>query len=622
MRDSLVHRGPDGAGEVALRSADRALTCWLGHRRLKVLDVTEAADQPMLSDDGLVALSYNGEIYNFRELRTELQHAGHRFRSTGDTEVVLRAYQQWGEQFVSRLDGMFALAIWDARSARLLLARDRPGKKPLYYSNLGGRFTFGSEIKAILAAPWVKPQVNIKLLPEFLTFGYAPHPHTMFEGIYQVPPASVVTFDAEGLHEAYPYWDPIAERQDLKPTKATLRRVVDLLDEATQRRLISDVPLGVFLSGGIDSSLVVALMCRSAAGPVQTFSIGFPDEPSFDERKYARLVAEHFGTDHTEYAVKADAVALMDTLLWHHDQPYADSSAIPTFLLSQLAREKVTVVLNGDGGDEVFGGYDRFSAVAAARLVPRFSAGLARRAAALLPVDHGYYSRARRAQRFFEFAELAPEARYQSWISVINEDLLRELLDGSVLEQAKGDSLSASMDSCYRRAKHLPLLDRVLYANFKTYLPDDLAPKMDRMSMANSLETRSPFLDVALVEYLARLPARHKVGLRHLKPVLRRACWDLLPQEIWNRKKHGFGVPMGVWFRQELCEIFEDEVLAADARIGDFVRLDVLRTLWDEHQTGRSDHGARFWTLLTLEHWMRTLGQPQSPPPTAAVIRG
>ncbi len=622
MNEALLHRGPDGEGEVLLEGRPGGPQAWIGHRRLSIIDLSTRASQPMLSRDGSIALTYNGEIYNFRELRRELETMGASFESDGDTEVVLRAYEAWGDECVRRIDGMFALAVWDGREDRLLLARDRTGKKPLFYAADGDRIAFGSELKAVLACPWVPRRPDFSRLGEFLTFGYVPHPATFYEGIEQVPPAGIVVFDRNGLHPTREYWDALPAPRGgdrLRPGEEFSRGVAERLLAATERRMIADVPLGALLSGGIDSSLVVGLMAKVSPDPVHTFSIGFADDASFDEREHARAVAEHFSTRHVDFEVRLDAVGLMDRLLWHHDQPYADSSAIPTFIVSKLAREHVKVVLNGDGGDEVFGGYDRFRAAALSRRLPSPLARGARRVAGLLPVDHGYYSVRRRAERFLELADASIEDRYQSWISVANPDLLRELVAPRWLDGA-GSPL-ASMDRYYDRVRDRPPLDRILYANFKTYLPDDLAVKMDRMSMANSLEARSPFLDTALIEHLARLPARHKVGLRRLKPVLRDALGPMLPDAIWDRRKHGFGVPMGTWFRGELGTLFEDEVLAPGARCADVLQPGTVRRLYDEQRAGTRENGFRLWTLLTLERWLRSLERPLEvrPPGESAV---
>lgn len=622
MRDSLRHRGPDGEGEAEVSGdADNVrMRGWFGHRRLKILDLSPAAHQPMANDAGSVVLTYNGEIYNFRDLRRELEMLGHRFNSTGDTEVVLRAYEAWGDGCVERLDGMFALALWDARRATLLLARDRTGKKPLFYCAVGDRLTFGSEIKALTICPWVARELDTARLPEFLTYGYVPHPHTLFRGIQQVPPGTFLTFGPRGVSEPHSYWDGLPNDGAVPWGEGARHRIVELLQDAVRRRMISDVPLGALLSGGIDSSIVVGLMTQASTEPVHTFSIGFPEERSYDERDAADAVARHFRTRHTNFAVSLDAVSLMDRLLWHHDQPYADSSAIPTFIVSRLAREHVKVVLNGDGGDEVFGGYDRFRAAALSRPLPPLLARTARRAAHILPRKHGYFSLQRRATRFLELADRPVREQYQSWIAVANAELLQELLSPELRALAREHPPDAAMARQYERASSLPELDRILYANLRTYLPDDLAVKMDRMSMANSLEARSPFLDTALIDFMARLPAKRKVGLRRLKPVLRESFYPLLPREVWDRPKHGFGVPMGTWFRGELGTMFEDEVLAKDSRTTDLLVPETLGRLWREHRAGQFEHGFRLWTVLTLERWLRSLERPQDVEPPGGDI--
>lgn len=616
MRETLLHRGPDGHGEEIV-SDRQGLHGWLGHRRLRIVDLSEAAHQPMANDDGTVVLSYNGEVYNFAALRSELRDRGARFSSQGDTEVVLRAYEAWGDDFVGRLEGMFALAVWDARRGRLLLARDRTGKKPLFYSLAGGRLTFASEIKGLLACPWVDGEVDPEAVPEYLTYGYVPTPRTMYRDVLEVPPASLVAYDRDGVQPPRAYWSALpAGGQDLRPRGAVLENVARLLGEATERRMVADVPLGALLSGGIDSSLVVGLMSRRSSEPIHTFAIGFPEEPSYDERSHARLVAEHFGTRHTEHAVRMDAVGLIDRLLWHHDQPFADSSAIPTFVVAELARRDVKVVLNGDGGDEIFGGYLRFRAAAVSRLVPRSAGRLARPVAALLPRGNGYHDLGRRAQRYLERAEGSVLDRYQSWIANISEEMLPSLLAPELRPLAARAHVRRSMEARYAESASLPELDRILYANLCTYLPDDLSVKVDRTTMAHGLEARSPFLDTALIEYVARIPARHKVGLRRVKPLLRRALWPLLPEATWNRPKQGFGVPVHRWFRGELGTMFADEALAADARSAAYLDRDAVRRLWTEHRAEQGDHGARLWTILMLERWLRRAERPVelSPP--------
>lgn len=621
MRETLEHRGPDAEGESTLREAS-GLHGWFGHRRLSVVDLG-GSHQPMESDETGAVLTYNGEIYNFRELRKELRDRGARFTTNGDTEVVLRAYEAWGDDFVTRLEGMFALAIWDARAGRLLLARDRTGKKPLYYSTSGGRLTFGSEIKALLASSWIDATVDETAIPEFMTYGYVPTPRTMYRDVLQVPPGSTVVFDQAGASEPREYWNPLPSGpQDLKPTPAVLAEVARLLDAATQRRMIADVPLGALLSGGIDSSLVVGLMTRHAADPIHTFAIGFPEEPALDERAHARRVADHFGTKHTEYSVRMDAVSLVDRLLWHHDQPFADSSAIPTFIVSELARRHVTVVLNGDGGDEVFGGYERFKGVKISQLMPPVVGRMAKPVVARMPVSADYGNVTRRARRFLERAGEKPVDRYQSWIAVVGEDMLPDLLAPPLQALGTPDQVRRSMRARYAEASALPQLDQILYANIKTYLLDDLHKKVDRMAMAHSLEARSPFMDTALIDYVARIPARYKVGLRHVKPVLRKAFWPTLPEQTWNRRKQGFGVPMQRWFRGDLGTMFVDEVLASDARTAAYLDQAELRRLMKAHQDQTAEHGPRLWSVLMLEKWLRSNERPvELTPPAADGIR-
>lgn len=603
MIASLRHRGPDGAGECELHGD--GLHGWMGHQRLKIIDTSDAASQPMSSDDGAIILTYNGEIYNFRELRRELEGRGHVFRSSGDTEVVLRAYEAWGDDFVTRLDGMFALAIWDARSRHVLLARDRTGKKPLFYSTSGRRLTFGSEAKAVVAAPWVTREIAADRLAEFLTFGYVAAPNTLLASVRQVPPGCVVVYDRRGLGDPQEYWDPQPRGGGrAASTREVVSSLPALLESAVRRRMVADVPVGALLSGGIDSSLIVALMTRLSDEPIKTFSIGFSDDSSFDERPWARMVADRFGTDHTERVVEIDAVGLLDRLLWHHDLPFADSSAIPTYLVCAVARQDVTVVLTGDGGDEVFGGYERFTAARIAGWVPRALNGLGKNAAGLLPSGASYHSKRRRLERFFEGSGGSIEQRYRRWISVLSSEAVQSAL------MAVPAAADDPMDRWLQRARTGPALDRILYMNLRTYLPEDLSVKLDRMSMAVSLEARCPFLDTALVEQMARLPARKKVGIRHVKPLLRHAFGDLLPTEIWNRPKHGFGVPMDRWFCSSLADVFGDEVLGRDARSRAYLDHAVLASMLADHRSGRASHGAELWTLLTLERWLRAIERP------------
>ena len=621
MSSTLRHRGPDGAGAVAVGAEDgrRGLRGWLGHRRLKILDLSEAAHQPMLSSDGSVAVVFNGEIYNFVELRAVLEVRGHRFRSTGDTEVLLAAYLEWGANCVSRLDGMFAFAIWDGRISRLLLARDRVGKKPLYYADVGDVLAFGSEIKALLACPWVPRKPAWSTIPVLLTLGYLPSPETAYDGIEQVPPASIVEYGPAGLSTPKRYWEPGNLIESHVSPAQFDERTRELLEAAVRRRMVSDVPLGALLSGGIDSSVVVRLMTRENSAPIQTFSAGFPEDATFDERSHARKVASMLGTEHTEFAISLDATALIDHLLWHHDQPYGDSSAIPTYLIARLARQHVTVVLTGDGGDEVFGGYARFRAAKLAQAIPPQLGRIARRLVRFAPSTGGYFDFRRRAERFVGHSGLPLFDQYLSWVSIFNDNALAEL---SINAHEGPSFYPPALRRWYDAAAPLPALDRLLYVNFMTYLPDDIAVKLDRMTMATSLEARSPFLDTAVIEHLAACPAREKIGLRQVKPLVRRAFEPLLPPEIWNRPKHGFAIPVDLWFCGELGETFHDEVLAPDARIAQILDQRRVRAMWSEHVHGEHAHGQRLWLVLMVEKWLRGCERPLalSPPEPAQVV--
>jgi asparagine synthase (glutamine-hydrolysing) len=623
MMNLLWHRGPEGDGSYTrpVATLQSGPTIFLGHRRLKILDLSDAAQQPLSNEDETVWVVFNGEAYNFQDLRGELQRKGHRFRSRSDTETIVHAYEEFGEEFVERLDGMFAFGLWDVRRGRLILARDRSGKKPLFYSFDGAFFTFASEIKALLACPWVERAVAVEHIPEYLTYGYVPSPRTFYRGILQVPMGSYLVVDSTGVSGPYRYWEVRFAahhgESSLSPHQAA-QRVRTLLTEAVARRLVSDVPLGALLSGGLDSSIVVGIMSQLLDEPVRTFTIGFTDDPTYDERPYAAVAARHFKTDHTEFVIRADAVSLMERLLWHHDQPYGDSSAISTYLVCKLARQHVTVALNGDGGDEVFAGYNRFLAAILAERMPRFLAPAGKFIAHRLSDGHGYYSLKRRVKRFFDDAYAPVQDRFAGWLAIFPRPMLKKLLRPEVMAVGDEKHIYISIDECYGNAEGLPLLHQLLYLNFMTYLPDDLHVKMDRMSMASSLETRSPMLDTALVEFVALLPPGLKIRRGVMKYILRLAFQDMLPPDLLKHKKHGFCVPLSHWFRQQLRPYVEELLLEPNARLKAYVVQTVIRTLFQEHISGVRDHGDRLWTLLTFELWLRMveegrLWQPSSP---------
>jgi asparagine synthase (glutamine-hydrolysing) len=598
MGATLCHRGPDAQGTFEDHAGTPALG--LVHRRLSIIDLSEAANQPLGGEDGRVQVMLNGEIYNFQELRAELAPR-HTFRTHGDTEAIAHGYEEKGDEIIPALDGMFALAIWDAGRRRLLLARDPFGKKPLYYWSDERRLVFGSEIKALLAAG-APAEMAEERLGEYLAFGYVPTPHTLFRGIRKLPPASLMIADAHGVGAPRRYWDlafpPEGEEAAVGPREAA-ERVLDLLRAAVRKRLVSDVPLGVLLSGGLDSSAVAALMARLVPGRVKTFAVGFEGDAYFDERKHAARVARHIGSDHHESVVAPHAAELMETLLHHHDEPFGDSSALPTYLVSREARREVTVALNGDGGDEVFAGYDKFWAALLADKIPGPLRTMMGGVARALPKGAAHHGPLTRLRRFADKGGRPEVDRIAGWSTFFDPRDIPSLLRG----HANGDVL-ASYREALAKGHGRSLLSRLLYLNARTYLLDDLLPKMDRMSMAHGLETRSPLLDRALAEYAARLPDRFKRRGRKGKVVLKEAVAELLPREIVDRKKHGFGVPLGSWFRGELRPMVE-ETLLDRPRLAD--RLDVgrVRALYDDHLARRADHGHQLWLLLTLELWMR-----------------
>jgi asparagine synthase (glutamine-hydrolysing) len=610
MAAQIEHRGPDAWGVKSFAGGG------LAHRRLKIIDLTEAAAQPMGAPEGGVWISFNGEIYNFQTLRDELSAKGHQFRSTGDTEVILRLYLEYGPEAIARLDGMFALAIWNERTKSLLLARDRTGKKPLYVYDDGKKVVFASEIKSILVHPDVDDGGWHGALPLYLTYGYVPTPRTMYEKVRKLPPASLQLF---ALGETMPseprdYWDfPVADQQAADggtrrviPVKEAASTVRSLFTDAVKRRMVSDVPLGAFLSGGVDSTLVVGVMSQLAGRPIKTFSIGFEGAPEYDETHFARLAAKRFGTEHTEFRVKPESFDLIEKLAWHYDEPFGDSSAIPTYIVSKLTREHVTVALTGDGGDEVFAGYGRFYAAQLAENLPRPLMRALRAMASPVPGGDNFRSIVNRGKRFLARASEDLPERFRGWISFFTQEELQEMLAPELLSLAKPEMLAESYSSALGRCRNADLVNRLLYLNSRTYLLDDLNVKVDRASMATSLEARAPFLDTALMDYAFRLPGEMKLRGRTTKWILKKAFEDILPPEIVRRPKMGFGVPLGAWFRGELKGFLQDRLLDPGSRIYPFIRRPFIEKMFREHQSRQRDWGGHFWVLAMLEIFLRS----------------
>jgi len=588
----LHHRGPDDAGWHAQGVAGLANT------RLKIIDLSQNARQPIFNEDGSVAVVLNGEIYNYRELRQRLLSLGHVFRSASDTETIVHLYEERGPDCMLDLDGMFAFALWDSRRQQLLLARDRSGKKPLFYFAGEGFLTFGSEIKALFAQPEVPRRVNHGALPVFLAHGYVPCPVTMFERIRQLQAGSRMVVHADGRAESSRYWEfrPVPREMTVADACAGLRSRVE---EAVRKRLVSDVPLGGFLSGGIDSSIVVAVMSRLMKEPVRTFSIGFEGDARFDERPYARQVARRYGTTHKEFVVGPQSIDLVERLVWHHDQPFMDSSAIPTYLLAKLAREHVTVALNGDGGDELFAGYRRFRLALALERMPRFALLAAGALAPLLRSAHprmaAHLSRiaaGAAVNRKLRLWTVSPLFAGGLWLAMRPEF---RASTRTVLQHA---------EQLASECRTLTSLSRLLYCNFYDYLGNDLHVKMDRSTMAHGLEARSPLLDTAVMEFAAALPDDLKLRRGQTKFILREAFRDDLPPDVYARGKMGFGVPLSAWFRKDLREYLRDVFGNGSARLYEYLQPECVQKLVGEFLDGKEFLADAIWTLLTLESWL------------------
>lgn len=634
MTDTIRHRGPDADGHyfsppahrdpgklsAATISDDSGPGVALGHRRLSIIDVAGSA-QPLGNEDGQIQIVFNGEIYNYRELRPDLIARGHKFRTEGDTEVIVHLYEEYGLDFVQHLRGMFALAIWDARLQRLILVRDRLGQKPLFYRLEEGRLAFASELKALLQIPGIPRTLDRRSVLKFLTLQYVPHPDCILQGFQKLPPATLAVLEAGGRLQLTTYWTPPYDQPDLGRTAITdwTHELRATLTEAVRLRLRSDVPLGAFLSGGVDSTVICGLMQNQLDRPVQTFSIGFPIE-AFDERSYARQAAAQLGTDHHEAVVQPDAISILPQLIWHYDEPFGDSSAIPTMYLSRMTREHVTVALTGDAGDELFCGYDRYKAVRIAGLMDRapawvrgmWNSGLVAR----IPASVRQKSFRRRLKRLLETIGQEPERRYLNWITIFNKARLQWLVTDEMWKLTEADDPAACVFEAYARFPKRDFVTRTTATDLLTYLPCDILTKVDIASMSVGLEARSPMLDHKVVELAARMPIEVKLSVKRGKRVLVETFRDLIPQDIQTRRKMGFGVPIDHWFRSELKPLLHDVLLSSRCLDRGILNPDSVRQLVDEHISGQVDHAYRLWNLLCLELWQR-LYLDAAPPMTA-----
>ena len=601
----IRHRGPDDEGVLVEKGVG------LGMRRLSIIDLA-TGHQPIRNEDASVWVVFNGEIYNFRELRRDLTRRGHRFYTSADTEVIVHGYDEWGEGVFSRLHGMFGIALWDRRTATLLLARDRVGIKPLYYAETGGRLLFGSELKSLLATGEIDREIDAAALEHYLAFLYTPPDQSILRGVRKLPPGHLLRW-RDGRARVHAYWRPPVDEKPIDEGDAA-DALLQHLRDAVRSHLVSDVPLGAFLSGGIDSSLVVGLMAEATDRPVQTFSIGF-DEPAYDELEAARTVARHFGTDHHEFVVRPDALAIADRIVAHFDEPFGDSSAIPTWYVSELARRHVTVVLSGDGGDELFGGYDRYLPHPLVAGFDRLSVPGARQLAGAIGRR---LPRGATGRRFLQHVAQPEVERYVDAVSFFgSDDRSALLLPGMRAEGAP--SPERRLAALFARTAHLPLGSRMMHADLVTYLPEDVLTKVDRMSMAHSIESRVPLLDHRLVEFALSLPLALKIQDGVRKRLLKEVGRRLLPEAILTRRKQGFAVPLTVWCRGGLRDAFSDVLRSARLRQRGYFEPREIDRLLDEHLTGRRDHELRLWQLFMFELWHRQYMDEARPRPGNAL---
>jgi asparagine synthase (glutamine-hydrolysing) len=598
MCEAVRHRGPDEDGFYLNGSTGMAM------RRLAIIDL-KGGQQPIYNEGRTAAIVFNGEIYNYRELREHLEKLGHRFRTDSDTEAIIQLYDRYGADCPKYLRGMFAFAIWDAARQELFLARDRVGKKPLLYAQVNGQLIFGSEFTALLLHPDVSREIEPSAIHYYLSFMCVPAPLTAYRAIRKLEPGHTLRY-RRGQIKLERYWQPDFSKKVKLDEEEAGERAVAILRESVRLRLISEVPLGAFLSGGIDSSAVVALMSEESSDPVKTFSIGF-EEQDFSELHHARRVAEHVGAEHHEFIVRPRALDVLPLLVEHYGEPYADSSAIPTYYVARETRQHVTVALNGDGGDECFAGYERYAAMRLAERYHRLPSILRdqviNRSLGLLPSSELRRSRVRDLKRFLRAASLPKVERYMRWVSVFDSDAKRELYSESFRRGMEGHSAAEFIEPWFARANGAGVVDAALLADTMTYLPNDLLVKVDIASMAVSLEARSPFLDHHVIEFAASLPEGLKLRGLTTKYLLKRVLKRLLPAENLKRRKMGFGVPIGHWFRGEMQPFLRETLLSEKALKRGLFKPEAITRMVTEHTTAKSDHAHQLWTLLMLELW-------------------
>lgn len=602
MCRAMAHRGPDG--QHIYQTRKNGLSAGLGHRRLSIIDLSQNARQPMSNEDGTVWLVFNGEIYNYQALRAQLLERGHKFKSCSDSEVLVHLYEDRQEDCAALLRGMFSFALWDERRQTLFFARDKLGKKPFLYSYDGKNFWFASEFCALLAGGRIKQEINYPAVDDYLTFGYVPAPATIYKDVFKVLPAHYGLLK-NGRLTFKKYWELDYTRKVNISEEEAASELIRILKEAVRLRLISDVPVGAFLSGGIDSSTVVALMSQ-LSGNVKTFSIGTEDA-YFNELQYARQVAERYATDHREFIVRPNVMEVLPLLVEHYGEPYADSSSIPSYYVSRETKKFVTVALNGDGGDESFAGYERYQAMQIAEIYHRFPGflreGIKKGVMLFLPDAIDFKNKRRRLRRFLEGVSAPFYTRYCRWVSMLNEQQKEAIYNKEFKQQFAGRNPSDWLRAYSNLPEGMDVVDKLLAIDIKTNLANDLLVKMDIASMANSLETRSPFLDEQVMQFAASLPANFKLRGMVKKYILKESIKELLPPDTVYRAKMGFGVPIGRWMREELKDFGREILLSAKALKRGYFDPEGLKTYVNEHLQGRKDYTYGIWTLLVFELW-------------------
>jgi len=598
MGNTIFHRGPNAGGEYL----DDCVG--LAHRRLSIIDLSEAGNQPMLSHDEQLVIAFNGEIYNFLELRKELEKQGYLFKTHTDTEVILALYQQCGEACLEKLNGMFAFALWDKQQQKLFIARDRIGKKPLYYYQQDGRFAFASEIKALLTLPDIPRDIRLDAVYDFFAYQYIPDPKSIFQHIHKLPPGHCMTIDAQGVNTRQ-YWDVSFKHVSNGSEAQLTEQLLELATTCTKRRMISDVPLGAFLSGGIDSSGVVAMMALNSDTPVKTCSIGF-DEKKFNETEFAQIVADKYKTEHHELTVHQNVKDNLEKIVRFFDEPFADPSLVPTYFVSELAKQQVTVAIAGDGGDEVFAGYEKYTIDAIEnRLRSKFPHWVRKKVfpklANLLAQSNATVCR--KGKSLLTSLSLEPAMGFYLSNAQIDDRHWNNLITPETKSQLGDYHPSKLTTDAYESSDGPDHLAKILYTDMKTYLPGDILVKVDRMSMANSLEVRAPILDKEVIEFAASLPSGMKFHHGEKKHILKQAFKPLLSDDILYRKKMGFSVPLASWLRDEIKDLAENYLFTKSTGIQQFFDMQVVQELWQQHQTAKADHSTLLWSMLMFQMW-------------------